>query len=105
MYSLELRAEPESILAHRYDNEGALEVLVQWADLPQVEATWENASLLNHQFPQFHLEDKVKLLAGGIAIPFNIMRGWITYQRRKLAAPDQNSLAPSSAAPKSVITE
>ena len=86
--TLELRGEPKSILAYGYNNKGVLELMVQW-DLPSAEATWENASLLNQQFAQFHLEDKVKLLPSGIAIPFNAVKGWITYQRRQAAAPSQ----------------
>ena len=41
------------------------EVLIKWRDLSEFEATWESSSVIQHQFPNFHLEDKVRLLAGG----------------------------------------
>ncbi|TYK28532.1 ty3-gypsy retrotransposon protein [Cucumis melo var. makuwa] len=43
--------------------------LVQWKDQPNHEATWESYAMLRHQFLNFHLEDKVALLHGGIAKP------------------------------------
>ena len=45
------------------------EVLIKWKDLPKFEATWELSSAIQQQFPHFHLEDKVRLLAGGIDKP------------------------------------
>ncbi|KAA0052306.1 ty3-gypsy retrotransposon protein [Cucumis melo var. makuwa] len=42
------------------------EYLVQWKDQPSHEATWESYAMLRHQFPNFHLEDKVALLHGGM---------------------------------------
>lgn len=40
-----------------------LEVLIKWHNLPREEATWENYDVLQHQFPSFHLEDKMSLWA------------------------------------------
>ncbi|KAA0055708.1 protochlorophyllide-dependent translocon component 52 [Cucumis melo var. makuwa] len=37
------------------------EVLISWKGLPPHEATWEDCNDFKHQFPDFHLEDKVDL--------------------------------------------
>lgn len=39
---------------------GTAEVLIQWKDLPDFEATWESLSVMQQQFPAFHLEYKLK---------------------------------------------
>ena len=36
------------------------EVLIRWKDLHDYEATWEEFEVLNVQFPDFNLEDKVQ---------------------------------------------
>ena len=38
---------------------------MQWKDLPDSKATWEEYQTIDLQFPDFHLEDKVSHLAGG----------------------------------------
>ena len=45
------------------------EVLIKWRDWPEYEATWELSSVIQQQFPNFHLEDNVHLLAGSIDKP------------------------------------
>ena len=40
------------------------EVLIQWKGSLDSEATWEDYQTINIQFADFHLEDKVSLLAG-----------------------------------------
>ena len=62
----EVRIEPEEILDTRYDEEGYLEVLVKWSHLPTHETSWLRARDVRHQFPSFSLEDKLKLVNGGI---------------------------------------
>lgn len=60
---LELLVEPAELLGvrrHCQDAHKSLEVLIKWKDLPLFEATWENYDYLLQQFPEFHLEDKVK---------------------------------------------
>ena len=53
-------------------------MLVQWKGLPEFECTWESARMIHQRFPEFQLEDKLKLLAGKDGrTPI------ITYQRRK----------------------
>ncbi|KAA0051188.1 ty3-gypsy retroelement transposase [Cucumis melo var. makuwa] len=37
------------------------EVLISWKGLPPHEATWEDCNDFKHQFPDFHLEEKVDL--------------------------------------------
>ena len=77
--TLELHTTPAAVLNGCYRHDGALETLIQWSDLPVTEATWEEAALIAQQYPSFHLEDKVRLHAGGIAMPFSKERIWITY--------------------------
>lgn len=62
----ELLVEPESVLAVRETTMGQIEVLIQWHSLPACENSWESAAQLHEAFPDFPLEDKVKLLGGGI---------------------------------------
>jgi hypothetical protein len=45
-----------------------LDVLIKWQGLPDFEATWEKYDI-NHNFPAFHLADKVALWDGGIDTP------------------------------------
>lgn len=56
-----------------------IEVLLKWKDLPLFEATLKKISIIQQQFPRFHLEDKVKAWVGGIDRP----PVHITYQKRK----------------------
>ncbi|XP_020685914.1 protein REDUCED WALL ACETYLATION 3-like [Dendrobium catenatum] len=41
---------------------GAKEVLIKWKNLPDYDAMWEPYERVKHQFPSFHLEDKVLFL-------------------------------------------
>lgn len=45
------------------------EVLVQWQGLSEAEATWEYMELMQQQFPEFDLGDKVKVWDAGIDKP------------------------------------
>ncbi|CAA7391023.1 unnamed protein product [Spirodela intermedia] len=74
----EWKVTPKDILVIR-NSSFDTEVLVKWADLPDFEATWELASSLHQQFPNFHLQDKVKHMGG------NIDNAPCTYARRKKA--------------------
>lgn len=80
--TLELKARPDTVMNTRYRIDGALELLIQWAGLPRAKETWEEASLLAEQYPDFHLENKVRLHIGGIVMPFIKAKPWITYQRK-----------------------
>ena len=79
---LEMLVEPETLLGVRpktLGNAGDVEVLLKWKDLPDFEATWEDFYMIQQQFPSFHLEDKVKVWAGGnVRPPIRF-----TYARRK----------------------
>ena len=83
---MELVVQPELVLNVRHRPQGEslqLEVLLKWKGLPEFEATWEDVSLISERFPEFHLEDKVKVWEGG-----NVMSGvqphaLRTYQRKK----------------------
>ena len=64
--------EPEQVLGVRPSTEGqpeAMEVLLQWRGLPAFKATWESFSTIQEQYPDFHLEDNVKLWATGNVRP------------------------------------
>ena len=66
---LELMAEPEAMLGIRPGSiigHQGFEVLNKWKGLPDFEASWEPCVTIQHQFPSFHLEDKVTLGAEGI---------------------------------------
>ena len=79
---LELIAEPEALLDVRpkqHGSSGEVEVLLKWKSLPEFEATWEDFQMIQQQFPAFHLEDKVKVWAGGNVRP----QVRFTYHRRK----------------------
>ena len=43
----------------RKNEQGELEVLIQWEDMPEFESSWELAQDIKLGFPSFHLEDKV----------------------------------------------
>lgn len=55
--------------------------------MPSFEATWESADVIDEQFPEFHLENKVKVLVGGIAtFQGNKKKPYatLTYTRRRV---------------------
>lgn len=60
---------PAKILETRYDNKGALEVLLQWEGLPLHECSWLLADDVESLYPEFELEDKLRLFGPGIVMP------------------------------------
>ncbi|CAM8882488.1 unnamed protein product [Rhodiola kirilowii] len=56
--------EPERIEGLRRVPEGMTEGLIVWNGRPSHDATWEPLYMITQQFPEFHLEDKVNVLAG-----------------------------------------
>ena len=63
-------SNPERVLGIRHvsgDNPAEVEVLIKWEGLPEYESTWEPFAACDQMFPNFHLEDKVALWAGGDA--------------------------------------
>ncbi|KAJ9562283.1 hypothetical protein OSB04_007443 [Centaurea solstitialis] len=69
---LVFQVEPEALLDVRKGSKhdpGDLDVLVKWKGTSEFESTWENLTALTQQFPNDHLEDKVKVLKGGIDKP------------------------------------
>jgi len=60
-----LEVGPEHLLDVRRTPQVDLEVLIQWKDLPPSDNSWELAECISREFPDFHLEDKVKLHGGG----------------------------------------
>ncbi|TXG60193.1 hypothetical protein EZV62_014766 [Acer yangbiense] len=86
---LELVVVPESLLGVRPKSvatPGHMEVLIKWKSLPTFEATWEDYLAIVNQFPEFHLEDKVNVWAGGNVRP----QIRFTYSRRKGKAGNNN---------------
>ncbi|WOH08030.1 hypothetical protein DCAR_0727466 [Daucus carota subsp. sativus] len=83
---MELVVEPEEVLEVRQVQVGQnsqLEALIKWKTLPAYEATWEEVALVAHQFPHFHLEDKVNLWAGGNVMTPGPVKELIKYARRQ----------------------
>ncbi|XP_073221546.1 uncharacterized protein [Cicer arietinum] len=68
----ELQVEPADIVNWREDQQGLVEVLVLWKNLPTYESTWESAAKLQELFPTFPLEDK-KLEPKQITINSNLL--------------------------------
>lgn len=62
--SAEFVLEPEALAGYRYDDEGHLEVSVQWKGLPIHETSWMRAREVKRDFPEFELEDKLGLIGG-----------------------------------------
>ena len=54
-------AVPEDVYGYQQDGKGVWEVLISWKGQSRHEATWENYDDFHQSFPDFHLEDKVKL--------------------------------------------
>nr|GEV05704.1 retrotransposable element Tf2 [Tanacetum cinerariifolium] len=66
---MEMRVQPREVLGVREGKSNSKEdreVLIRWKSLPKYESTWEPFQLIQNQFPDFHLEDKVLLWEGGI---------------------------------------
>ncbi|XP_061365611.1 uncharacterized protein LOC133308892 [Gastrolobium bilobum] len=76
--SMELQVHPASVRNARKLLNGKIEVLVEWANLPECEWSWEDMEELQELFPNFHLEDKVIVGGGGVVGPLK----WV-YERRK----------------------
>ena len=52
---------PDEVYGYQKNDKGVWEVLMSWKVLLRHEATWENYDDFQQSFPDFHLEDKVKL--------------------------------------------
>ena len=64
-----LMLEPAEILVTRWLKRGGKFIeqsLVRWNKLPSEEATWEDSTVIQQQFPSMTLEDKGHLPGGGI---------------------------------------
>ncbi|KFK23991.1 hypothetical protein AALP_AAs48021U000700 [Arabis alpina] len=60
-----LEAEPECIRGMRVNKDsGQEEMLIQWKGLPEEDCTWEWKGVIENQFPEFDLEDKVDFKGG-----------------------------------------
>ena len=66
MEDWELKVQPSKVLAMRKNEQGELEVLIQWEDMPEFGSSWELAKDIKLSSPSFHLEDKVIVQGGGI---------------------------------------
>ena len=63
------------------DGASGQEVLIRWKDLPTYKATWELFDVIQQQFPDFHLEDKVVVWEGSNVTTKSGRFGQV-YQRR-----------------------
>jgi len=54
------------ILTIRQDEDYKWEVLVKWKDMPTCENSWSYLYKMKESFLEFHLEDKVNFMGGGI---------------------------------------
>ncbi|XP_047171508.1 uncharacterized protein LOC124839662 [Vigna umbellata] len=70
----ELKVQPAEALAVRRNQQGDLEIVIRWKDLPNFENSWEALSIIKEHFPDFHLEDKVYLVEGSVARNLEIVR-------------------------------
>lgn len=61
---METPSYPKMILAACNNSSGEVEVLICWNDLPTCEDSRELFSVIQLQYPDFHLEEKVNLLGG-----------------------------------------
>ena len=79
---MELLVEPlevRSVRSSAQAGQAGTEVLIRWKGLPVFEDSWEQFEVISAQFPQFNLEDKVRVwVAGNVRPPINF-----TYVRRK----------------------
>ncbi|GKB13004.1 ty3-gypsy retrotransposon protein [Tanacetum coccineum] len=83
---MEVILQPEEVLGIREGSnstQGSREALIRWKNLPGYEATWEPINMIREQFPEFHLEDKVILLAGGNDTNPDPKWGKVFQRRRK----------------------
>ena len=64
----EVIVQPESVLATRYNETGALELLVKWSGLQSHDDSWVLAKEFKREFPSFKLEDKLNVAGGGVLI-------------------------------------
>lgn len=61
-----LEVVPEAVRAHRFNTTtGHEELLIKWAGLTEADCTWEWKSMIEKQFPELDLEDKVSFNGGG----------------------------------------
>ena len=62
--SKEIVAHPQAILGHRHRRRRE-EILVHWQGLSPADATWEDLSFMQAQFPDYIIEDKGLAKRGG----------------------------------------
>ena len=62
-----MQVSPVEVLGVRktIEKEDNLEVLIRSSEGTLESATWEQAALIQEQFPEFHLEDKVAIWGAG----------------------------------------
>ncbi|XP_013583421.1 PREDICTED: uncharacterized protein LOC106292373 [Brassica oleracea var. oleracea] len=74
---------PEAVLAHRVnETTGHEELLIKWVGLSDADCTWEWKSLIEKQFLELDLEDKVSLNGRG-NVMYEARRPPIVYQYRR----------------------
>ena len=79
---MELIMQPATVLGIRpsiVPGVAGTEVLIHWHDLPAYEDSWELFEVIQSQFPNFNLEDKVNAWVAG----YDKLGIQVTYARRK----------------------
>ena len=79
---MELIGQPTDVLGIRpstVSGAAGTEVLIHWHDLPSHKDSWELFEVIQSQFPNFNLEDKVNAWVSGN----DKARIQVTYARRK----------------------
>ncbi|XP_078438572.1 protein kinase superfamily protein isoform X2 [Wolffia australiana] len=61
--SLTAKVFPDCILSYRFNRDG-MQVLVKWKNLPNYEATWEDITAIQCQFPSFPIGDQLVFSKG-----------------------------------------
>ena len=95
-----LEAQPEKVLGSRVSPiSGQDELLIQWKGLPDFESSWEWKRVIQGQFPEFDLEDKVNF-AEGSNVSYEAIRPPLLYEysRRKKSSQQKTTTKESDVA-------
>ncbi|KAI5387964.1 hypothetical protein KIW84_073887 [Lathyrus oleraceus] len=84
-----LEPTPERVVETRRTEQGVLEVLIKWKNLPEFENSWELVEKMTQEFPEFLLEVKESFERGGID------RYGKVYSRTRKKREMRNSVTPT----------
>jgi hypothetical protein len=87
----QLEPIPEEAMDTRRNDQGIVEVLVKWKDLPEFENSWEPVDKMRKEFPGFLLEVKENFEGGGID-----SYGQVYKRKRGTQRAENNSIPPTT---------